>query len=160
MSDAFFDRLYRVYRPVVYRLARRMVGPDDAEDVVQDVFFKAFRRLDTYHGGNEQTWLCTITKHRCIDLLRRRQRWSRMHAVWEYSMDDFPAQLDQTSTQKEELIELATGFFPGTSKDMIPLFLQGYSLCEISEILGVSRSSPRYWLKRARKRAQSYRRAS
>lgn len=70
-----FGRLVEVYQAPVYNLAFRMLGePNEAEDVAQEVFLRAYRKLDSYDPGRKfSTWLLSIASHYCIDQLRRRR---------------------------------------------------------------------------------------
>jgi RNA polymerase sigma-70 factor (ECF subfamily) len=53
----------------------RLGGQEEAEDVTQEAFVKAFTRLDQYRGGGAfYTWLYRIALNGCADHLRRRQR--------------------------------------------------------------------------------------
>ena len=63
----------------LHRLAFRMTGSaDDAEDVVQEAFIRAFRQLASYDGrAAVGTWLHRITVNCAVDLLRSRRRRSR-----------------------------------------------------------------------------------
>ena len=59
----------------VFRIAYRMTGNrDDADDVVQDTFLKAYRGFDRFvPGGSESVWLNRIASNCAIDLIRRRK---------------------------------------------------------------------------------------
>lgn len=72
--NAFGD-LVRTYERPVYNLAYRMLGDaGEAEDAAQEVFLRAYRKLDTYDPGRKfSTWLLSIASHYCIDRLRRRR---------------------------------------------------------------------------------------
>ena len=53
-----FERLYRGHVARVHGLARRMIGPDAADDVTQDVFVRAWHKLGTFRGEAAfGTWL-------------------------------------------------------------------------------------------------------
>jgi RNA polymerase sigma-70 factor (ECF subfamily) len=55
-----------------------MLGdPQEAEDAAQEVFFRAYRKLDSYDPGRKfSTWVLSIASHHCIDRLRRRRlKW-------------------------------------------------------------------------------------
>ncbi len=70
---------YERHGALVHSFCARMVGPDDAADVTQEVFVSAWRaqeRYDTAVGGLPG-WLIGIAKNRCIDHLRRRGRQPR-----------------------------------------------------------------------------------
>lgn len=65
------------YSHEMFRLAYRLTGNEqDAEDVVQETFLRAFRRIDRYDARNRvSSWLYAIATNYAIDLLRRRKRW-------------------------------------------------------------------------------------
>jgi len=75
-----FASLIRVHRPTVQRIALRLVGNhEDAEDIAQDAFVRAWRGLGDFEEGPGQAqrfaaWLIKITVHLCRDLQRRRGR--------------------------------------------------------------------------------------
>src|SRR5207248_3015008 len=59
----------------MYRLAVRMVGPQQAEDVAQQAFLKAWERLGGFRGGAAfGTWLYRLAINLCLDELRRERR--------------------------------------------------------------------------------------
>lgn len=68
----------------VWRLARHLVGPDDAEDVTQDIFVRAWRALPDYRGeAGARTWLLAIARRACADAVRKRTRNRRLRARLE-----------------------------------------------------------------------------
>jgi RNA polymerase sigma-70 factor (ECF subfamily) len=75
------QRLYGIiverYERQLFWSCRRMLGdPDEAEDVVQDAFVRAYRHLADYDSAHRfYTWLYAIARNRCLNLLRRRKLW-------------------------------------------------------------------------------------
>lgn len=68
----------------VYRLAYRLSGdPQDAEDLTQDTFMRAFRSLKTYRPGTFSGWLHRITTNLFLDMVRHRSK-IRMDALEDY----------------------------------------------------------------------------
>ncbi|MDO5663339.1 MAG: sigma-70 family RNA polymerase sigma factor [Brachybacterium sp.] len=69
-------RVYDRWGPLVHGLARKAVGPIDAEDVTQQVFLSAWRRRETYDPERAPlgAWLVGITRHAIADHLRAQQR--------------------------------------------------------------------------------------
>jgi RNA polymerase sigma-70 factor (ECF subfamily) len=62
-----FEQLVVRYRPAVVRLARTIVGPDDAEDVAQDSLLLAFKALPGIEEPRKfAAWLSAITRHRAL----------------------------------------------------------------------------------------------
>ena len=63
----------------VWRLARHLVGPDDADDVTQDTFVRAWRALPALRGDSSaRTWLLSIARRACADAVRRNVRRRRL----------------------------------------------------------------------------------
>lgn len=72
---AEFARLVDQYSPLIYRLGLKMLGnPQDAEDVLQETFIKAYRHLDGFDGrARVSTWLYRIATNEALMLLRRKR---------------------------------------------------------------------------------------
>jgi RNA polymerase sigma-70 factor (ECF subfamily) len=71
-----FETLVRQYTPAVYGHALRFFGdPGVAEDVVQEVFVKAYRSLGSFDGRSTfSTWLFRVTRNACLDTFRAGKR--------------------------------------------------------------------------------------
>jgi len=70
-----FNALVLHYQDSLYTLAYRIMGDShSAADVVQEAFILAYRRLDSYRGGNFRSWLLRIATNTAYDELRRRKR--------------------------------------------------------------------------------------
>ncbi len=66
-------------QPDVWRLAAHLVGRADADDVTQDVFLRAHRALPRFRAeASGRTWLLTITRCACADLVRSAKRRRRL----------------------------------------------------------------------------------
>ena len=90
--DAFRVLVERHSR-TIFRMAYRMTGNEqDAEEVVQDAFLRAYRRLDRFESrANFGTWLYRIAVNCSLDLLRKR-RPHEEHSAAEPEKDDEPQQ--------------------------------------------------------------------
>jgi RNA polymerase sigma-70 factor (ECF subfamily) len=63
-----FEQLIARHRDVVLRVAARIAGEEDAEDVAQDAFLRAFHRLDRWRGEAPfRSWLLHIVRNSAID---------------------------------------------------------------------------------------------
>lgn len=71
--------LYHTYKGVVWRIASSMVGPQDAEDVVQETFAKLFRRIRHFDPelGTLKWYISAIARNAAKDCLRARSRLAR-----------------------------------------------------------------------------------
>ncbi|MGD2135722.1 MAG: RNA polymerase sigma factor, partial [Gemmatimonadales bacterium] len=66
-DQSAFERLYRRHVPRIHSLARRMVGPDDADEATQDVFVRAWHKLDTFRGDAAfGTWLYRLAVNQLL----------------------------------------------------------------------------------------------
>jgi RNA polymerase sigma-70 factor (ECF subfamily) len=75
-DDTAFDQIVRLYADRIYNYVRRMVGnPQDAEDITQEVFLRAYQGLSQFDGrASFSTWLFRIATNLCIDHKRRQNR--------------------------------------------------------------------------------------
>ena len=69
-----FGALVKKYMPRALAFARQMTGnPDDAQDLAQDAFIKAYNALDSFKGGSSfYTWFIRILSNVCLDFLRKK----------------------------------------------------------------------------------------
>ena len=97
-----FGALLDRYESVVYNLALRMVGSrEDAQDITQGVFAKAFQKLDTFDRRNRFfSWLYRIAIHECLN--HRRSRRTE-EALSEQVPD--PADPPDRAAERAELVE-------------------------------------------------------
>jgi RNA polymerase sigma-70 factor (ECF subfamily) len=70
-----FNRLVLEYQDLAFQVAYRIMGEmESAEDVVQESFIAAYRKINTFKGGSFKAWVCRIVTNRCYDELRKRKR--------------------------------------------------------------------------------------
>jgi RNA polymerase sigma-70 factor (ECF subfamily) len=72
-DKAEFARLVEAYSGLIYRLAIKMLNnPQDAEDVLQETFIKAYRNLSGFYGRSSlSTWLYRIATNEALMMIRR-----------------------------------------------------------------------------------------
>lgn len=83
-DNGAFEALFEQYRNLVYKTAILMLNdPQDAEDVLQEVFVRVYRSLDTYDParGAFTTWLHRLTTNACLNWHRRRKSRPRLVAM-------------------------------------------------------------------------------
>ena len=79
-----FELLVVRHRDVVYRVAARIVGDADADDVTQDAFLRAFNRLSSFRGESPfRAWLLRITHNTALNALARRPKLQPVDSVEE-----------------------------------------------------------------------------
>jgi RNA polymerase sigma-70 factor (ECF subfamily) len=143
-DSAALEQLYSRYGRVVYGLALRILtSPEHAEDVVQETFWRVWRRAATFQSGSGQfaPWLFGIARNLCIDELRRRQARPAA-ALGEDEMllaipDAQPAVDDLTwEAERRRLISGALSELPPDQRQVIELaYFAGLSQREIAEQL-------------------------
>lgn len=89
-AEDALERVYERWGPLVHGLARRAVGPVDAEDVTQQVFLAAWRGRATYdpRHGPLGAWLVGITRRSVADALRQRHRTVEVPTVLDDQRPD------------------------------------------------------------------------
>jgi RNA polymerase sigma factor (sigma-70 family) len=146
-----FASLYTAYRLPVYNFVARIVGDsEDAKDLTQEVFLKAFRQLPRGDADlNIRPWLYRVAMTTCLDHLRARKRRA---ATTPIEHDEYPAPGD-TFEQAEvsRLVEQTLGRLSERHRLALVLKdLHGLHHGEIAAILGVSRGATETLLFRAR----------
>ncbi|HET7214200.1 MAG TPA: sigma-70 family RNA polymerase sigma factor [Terriglobia bacterium] len=164
-SEAFaplVDVYQRRVFSIVYHLVRRR---NDVEDIVQEIFMKAFAAIGSYNSQSSfGTWLNRIAVNHCYDYLRR-QRSSKVTYFWEMSEEGQRQIEENTHGPKDGGLnseeKLALGDLAGKllarapAEDRVILTLkeiEDRSVEEISEILSLKVSTVKVRLHRARKR--------
>lgn len=141
----------RQYQAVVFGVCFRMLGHrEDAEDVAQEVFLRAFRKLHQWDANRPLApWLLTIASNRCRTALSRRsQRFVSSEFVDEIRD---PIATGGRSEVGEEL-QLALERLREDYRLCFVLYHENeLSLAEISEIIGSPEGTVKTWLYRARK---------
>ncbi|MFT5127805.1 MAG: RNA polymerase sigma-70 factor (ECF subfamily) [Rhodothermales bacterium] len=70
-----FAEVFEFYRKTVYAIAYRIVGPDDADDVVMETYLKSWRAVPKFNQRSAfKTWLYRVTHNCSLDFLRARKR--------------------------------------------------------------------------------------
>jgi RNA polymerase sigma-70 factor (ECF subfamily) len=88
-DDRVLGQCHSRFGPLLLAYARRYVGLNDAEDIVQTAMIEAWRGRNRYDPTRPlQAWLLTIVRRRAIDLLRTQQTVVDLDAIRELSGDD------------------------------------------------------------------------
>jgi len=149
-----WEEIVEQYSDRVYRLAYRLTGNrQDAEDLTQDAFVRAFRSLDTYTPGTVGGWLHRITTNLFLDQARRRQR-IRFDAL----SDERAARLtsgvdpsDMINQTFDDDIEQALQALPPDFRAAVVLCdVEGMSYEEIADILDTKLGTVRSRIHRGR----------
>lgn len=131
-----FHGFFRAYCPYVARVALTILGnPDEVDDVVQEVFLIAHRRLrDLREAGALKAWLATITVREARRRLRRRKYRALLGLDRDAAEIEHPAEDDGSMDQRLMLqrLEKALDDLPVAERIAWLLRSEGYSLEQVS----------------------------
>ena len=152
-QKAIYDRL----SAKMFAVCLRYMGDRDlAEDILQDGFVTLFSKLDSYSGaGSFEGWARKIFVNTALMSLRKKDALKNsedVDAAWNISSDD-PSALQKIGYN--ELIKMIAALPPGFRTVFNMYVLEGYSHKEIAEALGISETTSRSQLQRARTLLQS-----
>lgn len=136
------------FQGVVFGLCYRMLSHrEDAEDVAQEVFLRAFRSLKGWDPERPlRPWILTIAANRCRTFLQNR---ARQPAATEFAAET--AAVDVRPSDLGEELQLALDELREDYRICFTLFYQQeLSIAEISEILDCAQGTVKTWLHRAR----------
>jgi RNA polymerase sigma-70 factor (ECF subfamily) len=159
-SSEAFGQLVKRYEDRIYRLARRMTDTqEDAEDVLQEAFIKAFTAISGFKGNSKfSTWLYRITVN--LALMKRRARKSIvesliatkdgeiMRDVGDPSCD--PLTLLILKESREILDRAMEDLYPANRAVFVLRHIEGMSTEETGQILNISLAAVKSRLHRAR----------
>lgn len=139
-----FEQLYQLYGPMVHGILLARVPCDDVNDLVQDVFLHAFKRLHTLRDENAfGGWLAMITRNRAIDYHRRARE-----------TEELPIDLAQphtAETEANEAMALIRALPEAYRETLVLRFVEGMTGPEIAERTGLTPASVRVNLHRGMK---------
>jgi RNA polymerase sigma-70 factor, ECF subfamily len=161
-----FARLVEAYSPHIYRLALKMLdNPQDAEDILQETFIKAFRSLNGFDGRSKvSTWLYRIATNEALMLIRKRKpdSISLQEPVENIEGEQEPLQIvdwcclpedELLSTEVRRQLDKAVESLPHSLRLVFLLRdIEGLSTRETAEVLDLTETAVKTRLSRARLR--------
>lgn len=160
-----YEALVTEYQKNVYNLALRMTGnPEDAADMSQEAFIKAYSSLALFRGDSKfSVWLYRIVSNVCLDHLRRQSRRQTLSlSVEDDEGDEAQIDIPDLSQSPEELLErqltreaVRRGLdsLPPAQRQILLLReIQGLSYEEISAALDIDEGTVKSRIFRARKK--------
>ena len=150
---AAFTELVRQRRPRIHRLAARICGPEEAEDITQVVFLRLWRELPRLVArGHVERWLARVTVNRAIDTQRHIAR--RLRMLDRRRREGPPPALEE-SLQRGEMTRVFAAVAEELGDRQRAAFvlreLEGYETREVASILGVTASTVRNLVHQARR---------
>lgn len=160
-----FARLVEQLSPYIYRLSMRMLGnTQDAEDVLQETFIKAFQHLENFDGRSKiSTWLYRIATNEALMLIRKRKHveisLEQSSNVDTDPLDEPVHFIDWTTLPEQELMSEEVRAYLRQAVDGLPpsmraVFLlreiEELSTMETAQVLNISDAAVKTRLSRAR----------
>jgi len=160
-DSSAFEALYRQHATRLYNLASRMSGArGDADDLLQDIFLLAFRKIGSFRGESTLgTWLYRLAMNHCLDVLRNRQ--TRMGHQTE-SLDEPDAMpvaspVPVLGAVNRIDLERAIAALPPACRAAFLLHdVEGFGHQEVGDMLGVSEGTSKSQVHKARLRIRAY----
>ncbi len=154
-----FTKLVRAHSSLVYRVALRMLGDEDAQDASQEVWIRVWRNIKSFRGESAfSTWLYRITVNTCLSTRQREARREER----EYSGDEMPylpepsggdadPEAAALSTERRDEIQAALRHVRAEHRAALVLrHMEGLSYAEIAEVLEVPDGTAKGWVSRGR----------
>ena len=155
-QTSFFSYIVDRYRNVVFSIALKVLkNREDAEEMAQESFIKAYKSLHTFKGNAKfSTWLYRITYNTCISELRKRKMY--FTSTEEVQISDKAREMDLEEIPEEnraKVIKEAMSRLPEDEYMLVLLFyFEDKSIEEISKVTGLTESNAKVKLFRARKK--------
>jgi RNA polymerase sigma factor (sigma-70 family) len=145
-------RLYKLYAKAMYNVCYRITGrEEDAEDALQEGFISAFKHLSSYRGDSSfGAWLKRIVINKAINILKKR-RYELMPEDQQWDVAEEETQTEYKEELTVERVKNAIQHLPEGYRAVLTLYLlEGYDHQEIAEIMGITESTSKSQLNRAK----------
>ena len=139
-----FSRLYNLYAPLVHGILLARVPRIEVDDLVQDIFLHAFRKLHTLRdAGAFGPWIAMIARNRAVDFHRRSKETVEIN-------DDFRGS-DAHDSRAQEILELIRSLPEAYRETLVLRLVEGMTGPEIAARTGLTAASVRVNLHRGMK---------
>lgn len=150
--DAHY-RIYKLYSKAMFNVGFRITRNEaDAEDVLQEAFISAFRNLESYRGdATFGAWLKRIVVNKAINVLNKKKHETIPddNEQWDIAEEEAPPEYREGLTV--DRVRNGIERLPDGYRTVLSLYLlEGYDHQEIGEILGISESTSKSQLNRAK----------
>ena len=149
-----YEQLYRLHVGRVYALCLRLCNDRDmAEDLAQEAFVLAWRKLDGFRGDSAfGSWLYRIATNAALSYLRKQKPFA--HSL---DIDDVEPGVHVDDTGEQMGLERAISLLPPGARAVFVLYsLEGYTHGEIARMLKIAQGSSKAQLHRARQLLKGY----
>jgi RNA polymerase sigma-70 factor (ECF subfamily) len=154
-----FEALYRQHAARIYTLACRMAGsPEDGEDLLQEIFLQAHRKLGGFKGDSSVgTWLYRLALNHCLDYVRSRQaKMSRITETLDAETSIEPAARRETPIAKLDLERAIERLPEGCREAFVLHDVEGFDHKEVGELLGIAEGTSKSQVFKARMKLRGF----
>jgi RNA polymerase sigma-70 factor (ECF subfamily) len=148
-----FETLYRQHAPRLYSLACRMAGsPTDGEDLLQEIFLLAYRKLGSFKGDAALgTWLYRLGLNHCLDFVRsRRAKEAKVTDPLDDDRATEPTAAAESPLTRIDLDRAVEGLPAGCREVFVLHDVEGFDHKEISQMLGIAEGTSKSQVFKAR----------
>jgi len=139
----------RATQSEVWRLARHLVGPEDADEVTQDTYVRAWKALPSFRGdASARTWLLAIARRACADAVRQHSRRRRLRD--RVAAEPAILEAPDTAANGGDLLDLVDGLADERREAFVLTQVLGCSYDEAARIAAVPVGTIRSRVARAR----------
>ena len=144
--------LYDRFSPKMYAVCLRYMGnADDAQDILQEGFIKIYKNLERFRGdGSFEGWVRRIFVNTAIEQIRKKKMDVSLTEKEETIEYKSVSAVD--TINEKDLLKIVSGLSPGYRSVFNMYVVEGYQHYEIAEVLGITESTSRSALCKARNR--------
>ncbi len=159
---ASFETLMLPHLDAAYNLARWLLrNEDDARDVVQEAYLRAFKSFGGFHGSNGRPWLLTIVRNTAYNLIKKNQS---AHLTTTFDEDEHVGDRESASPatllehdEESKLVRRAIDKLPDEFREVLVLrHLEGLSYKEIADVAHLAPGTVMSRLARARGKLKEF----
>jgi len=148
-----FETLYKQHGARIFSLASRMAGsPEEGEDLLQEIFLQAYRKLDSFKGdASIGTWLYRLALNHCLDFVRsRRAKMGKMTETLDADSSIEPIAARETPVARIDLQRAIEQLPEGCREAFVLHDIEGYDHKEVAGMLGIAEGTSKSQVFKAR----------
>ena len=153
-----FARLVQEHSGLVYRVALRIVGVEEAQDASQEVWIRVWRSIRNFRGESAfSTWLYKITVNTCLSARRKEQTMRLREVGGEFPQlpvqpggEDDPEAAILDGERRDEILRALERVRDEHRAALVLRHMEGLSYSEVASILDVPDGTAKGWVSRGR----------
>lgn len=154
-----FEMLYRQHGGRIFALASRLAGSvDEGEDLLQEIFLQAYRKLDSFKGESALgTWLYRLAVNHCLDFVRSRQARNRQVTDTLDDEGSFePMAARETPLARIDLDRAIARLPQGCREAFVLHDVEGFDHKEVGRLLGIAEGTSKSQVFKARTKLRAW----